>query len=89
MLSPAVALARISKVSPAFTVPLRAGSPSRRVTGIGSPVSAASSIMAPGTQNDPVDGDHLASAHENDVAYSHLFNWNVSNGRISDDDGQF
>ena len=34
------------------------------------------------TQNDPVDGDHLAGAHENDVAYSHLFNWNVGNRRI-------
>ena len=34
------------------------------------------------TQNDPVDRDHLAGAHQNDVAYSHLFNWNVSNRRI-------
>ena len=35
-----------------------------------------------GTQNDPVDGDDLASAHENDVAYSHLLNGNVRNRRI-------
>ena len=43
-----MAVARISNVSPALIVPLRASSPSRRATGIGSPVSAASSIIAPG-----------------------------------------
>ena len=47
VLSPAVAVARISNVSPTLTVPLRVDSPSRRVTGIGSPVSTASSIIAP------------------------------------------
>ena len=47
VLSPAVAEARISNVSPALSVPLRADSPFRRLTGIGSPVRAASSRMAP------------------------------------------
>ena len=42
--------------APAFTVPLRAGSPSRRVIGIGSPVSAASSIMAPEAKMIPSTG---------------------------------
>ena len=34
-----------------------------------------------GTQNDPVDRDYLAGAHQNDVAHDHLFNWNVSDRR--------
>ena len=51
-----MAVARISNVSPALIVPLRASSPSRRATGIGSPVSAASSIMAPGLVMNPSIG---------------------------------
>ena len=41
VLSPAVAVALSSKVSPALMLPLRTASPLRRLTGIGSPVMAA------------------------------------------------
>ena len=46
VLSLAVVEARSSNVSPALTAPLRASSPALRLTGIGSPVTAASSSTA-------------------------------------------
>ncbi len=75
-----MAVARISNVSPALTVPLRAASPSRRATGIGSPVSAASSIMALAAGDQPVDRDHLAGAHQDDVADRDLLDRDIGDG---------
>ena len=80
MLSPAVAVAGISKVSPALTVPLRTLSPFCRVTGMGSPVSADSSNTEPVDVINAVDRNDLAGAHENGIADRYLRDGNVLDG---------
>jgi hypothetical protein len=67
-------VARISKVSPALSVPLSAGSPCHRDRLAGERGLVDHRGDA---HDDAVDRDQLAGAHQNHVADADLFDWNV------------
>ena len=57
---------------PAFTTPLRTGSPTARCTGSGSPVNADSSSTAIVSRTRPSTGTNLARADDEHIIHCHL-----------------
>ena len=68
------------KLSPALTAPLEIGAPRRRVTGIASPVTAASSITALLEVDDAVDRNDLPGPYEQPVADGNIADGHLLNG---------
>jgi hypothetical protein len=83
VLSLAATEARISNVSPTLSEPLRASSPARRATGIGSPLSAASSIHRAFARDDAINGDDFPGLHKNIVTDHDLLDGYLLDDRCS------